>query len=315
MGAIIDFFRRGTLRRRAIWADVAARRGGRHILPKWYRPSDERIEVVVSGVSIVFDTYVVSTGNSSTTYTRCVGQAIAGKLPTFRVYKEGAFSTFGKFLGTMDLRLGGGDDAFDSTFMVKADDAAATREIWTASAKSKMRTQLPAARVESDGARIKLVEQGTYKNAARINSALDLVAELACRDLFGVAAMRAVGGPGYVEKRGGYPQVERSDPAPVLIEVRDIGGRLATVASLKKVGDWRPVTASIKEGALVDRNAFQQFAALAHAQVAKVGTATLVVESGQAPRVQWEGVEHDPERLIAGARMLGALEGIGQQRL
>jgi PII-like signaling protein len=178
-----------------------------------------------------------------------------------------------------------------------------------------MREELLMAKVESDGSRIKLVEVGKYKDAAKLNAALDLVAELASKDVYGVTALRAIAGPGFVHDKKSYPRVELSDPAPVIVEVRDIGGRLATVAMLKEASHWQPVVAEIQEGALVDRSSFRQFSALAHAQVAGVGNADLIVEATLPPRLQWRGVEHESQRLIAGARMLGALSGIGQQRL
>lgn len=311
---ILDFFRGGTLRRRAVWTKVANERGGEHIIPKWHKRGKERIEVVVQGVSIVLDTYEESNGNSSTSYTRCVASSTVGMLPNFRIYREGALSSFGKMLGTQDVTLGG-DTVFDETYMVKSNDEAGTRELWTESAKERMRHQLPKAKVESDGRRIKLVEVGKYKRPYKLNAALDLVSHLASTDVFGIAALRALGGPGLQRDESGYPKVELHAPAPVVVETREISGRLASVAMLKEAANWQPVVAIIEGGSLVDPKSFQQFSPLARAQVPNVGQATLVVEAGSAPRLHWRGVEHDTERLMAGARLLGALAGIGEQRL
>jgi hypothetical protein len=314
VGAIINFFRGGTLRRQAVWAKVAAERGGQHIIPKWHKRGKERIEAVVQGVSIVLDTYEVSDGNSTTSYTRCVASSIVGILPTFRIYREGTFSSFGKILGTQDVTLGGDPD-FDKTFMVKTKDAAVTRELWTESAKVRMRHQLPKAKVESNGQRIKLLEVGKYKESFKLNAALDLVSHLASTDVFGVASLKALGGPGLQCDESGYPRVELHAPTPVVVETREISGQLASVAMLKEEADWHPVVAIIEDGSLVDSNSMQQFSPLARAQVPKVGDATLVVEAGSAPRLHWQGVQHNSERLMAGARLLGALAGFGEQRL
>ena len=314
VGAIIDFFRRGTLRRQAVWTRVANERGGNHIIPKWYKFGKERIEVVVQGASIVVDIVEESTGNSTVSYTRCVAPSIVGTLPNFRIYRERKLSAIGKMLGAQDVTLGGDPD-FDKLYMVKTKDAAGTRELWTENAMVRMRHQLAYASVDSDGEEIHLVEVGKYKEAAKLNAALDLVSHLASTDVFGVAALRALAGPGLQCDRFGYPRVELQAPEPVVIETREISGRLASVAMLKEAADWQPVVAIIEGGSLVDAKSFQQFSPLARAQVANVGDATLVVEAGSAPSLQWSGVEHDTERLMAGAQLLGALAGIGEQRL
>ena len=314
MGAIIDFFRRGTLRRQAVWAKVAAERGGVHSIPKWWTSGKERIEVVVKGASVVLDTYEESNGNSSVSYSRCVASSIVGTLPTFRIYREGSLSSFGKMLGTQDVTLGG-DIQFDNHFMVKTDDAAGAREMWTHSSKVRMRHRFSKAKIESDGRRIKLVETGKYKDASKLNAALDLVSQLASTDVFGFKALSALGGSGLLRDKLGYPRLELLAPAPVVLETREGDGQLVSVATLKEVGEWRPIVAKIEGGRLADSKSFQQFSPLARAHVAAVGDATLIVEDGAAPRLHWPAVEHDAERLMAGARLLGSLAGIGEQRL
>ena len=70
---------------------------------------------------ITLDTYTVSTGKSSTTYTRMRAPFVNKDGLYFKIYREGLFSPIGKFLGMQDIEVG--DPSFDGNFIIKANDA------------------------------------------------------------------------------------------------------------------------------------------------------------------------------------------------
>jgi len=70
---------------------------------------------------ITLDTYTVSTGKSSTTYTRMRAPFVNKDGLYFKIYREGLFSPIGKFLGMQDIEIG--DPSFDDNFVIKGNDA------------------------------------------------------------------------------------------------------------------------------------------------------------------------------------------------
>lgn len=168
-----------TQERRRVWSQIAARRGGLFREPQWgvLKSTSEAIEVTVGHAIVRLDLYVVSTGKSSTTYTRARARYAVGAGPTFQVYEEGFFSSIGKALGTQDLEIG--DRGFDEIFMVKGDDLDALRSAWTPRARAFMRDTLRQTRAEADGYEVKLVVHGALTDPAVIDAMLELAGELA----------------------------------------------------------------------------------------------------------------------------------------
>jgi hypothetical protein len=77
--------------------------------------------------AILLDTHTVSTGKSSTTYTRARCQA-RSKLPfRFALFRENAFTRIGKMLGMQDLHAGVPD--IDRRFIVKSDNESMVRSL------------------------------------------------------------------------------------------------------------------------------------------------------------------------------------------
>lgn len=67
---------------------------------------------------VTLDTYTVSTGKSSVTYTRLRAPFINKKNLHFNIYREGIFSGLGRLLGMQDIIIGIED--FDNEFVVKS---------------------------------------------------------------------------------------------------------------------------------------------------------------------------------------------------
>jgi hypothetical protein len=69
---------------------------------------------------ITLDTYTVSTGKSSTTYTRMRAPFINKDGLYFKIYREGIFSAIGKLFKMQDITVG--DPFFDEQFVVKGNN-------------------------------------------------------------------------------------------------------------------------------------------------------------------------------------------------
>ena len=78
---------------------------------------------------ITLDTYTVSTGKSSSTYTRIRAPYINKDGFNFKIYKKGMFSNVGKTLGMQDVEIGYPD--FDEMFIIKGSDETKLIELFS----------------------------------------------------------------------------------------------------------------------------------------------------------------------------------------
>lgn len=297
---------RSLRRRRAIWSRFAAERGGVHRVPAgWFTRERERVELSLHGVWVVMDTYTKGSGNHQTSYTRWVASYVRRPGPRCKVYREGVFASIGKALGTQDVVLGA-SAAFDDTFMVKCDEPAVARRLWTTAAMEHMLRWFPRDTVDSDGVSIELVEIGVVDDPARMAAGFELIADLARRDFFGSDALRAVGGPGYSETAHG-PEAAIDAPTRVVLRAEPIGGQLVTVARLAADPGMSPVVLEVDgTGRPADAALASALPQAAQVYLRQVGAGTLIIEPG-ATRFSWREIQLDPERLRAGAQLLGAL--------
>ncbi len=98
-----------------IWSQLADDIGGRYEDGGWLGKDALRYR---SGEwELTLDTYTVSTGKSSTTYTRMRAPFVNRDGLYFKIYREGFFSSIGKFLGMQDIEIG--DPYFDGDFVIK----------------------------------------------------------------------------------------------------------------------------------------------------------------------------------------------------
>lgn len=78
----------------------------------------DRVEAHVDNWTVILDTYTVSNGKSSTTYTRMRAPFVNLDNFYFKIYREGLFSELGKMLGMEDIDIG--YDEFDEEFIIKS---------------------------------------------------------------------------------------------------------------------------------------------------------------------------------------------------
>jgi len=80
----------------------------------------DRVIAHIKEWTITLDTYTVSTGKSSTTYTRLRAPYVNKDGFCFKIYRAGIFSEVGKFLGMKDIEVGFPE--FDQAFVIKGNE-------------------------------------------------------------------------------------------------------------------------------------------------------------------------------------------------
>ncbi|KAB3526332.1 DUF3137 domain-containing protein [Alkaliphilus serpentinus] len=101
-----------------VWKQFADEIGGEFLEGSIFKPS--MVQVAFRGWNITLDTYTVSHGKSSTTYTRIRAPFVSTQGFHFKIYKKGLFSDLGKMLGMQDIITGNED--FDENYIIKGNN-------------------------------------------------------------------------------------------------------------------------------------------------------------------------------------------------
>lgn len=128
----------------------------------------------VEGVPVVFDTYTVSTGKSSTTYTRITAR------PTWlandiTLKREGLGASLGKLFMGADVDMG--DDRFDGRVVARGDETT-LRAVLDATTRRLVEAALDNGIVVEDG-QVRWVQSGLVRDTQRLEHATRQVVELA----------------------------------------------------------------------------------------------------------------------------------------
>ena len=109
-----------------IWRQLSHEMGGEFVEGSFTKSS--RVKVQIKEWVVTLDTFTVSTGNSSTTYTRMRAPYVNPDQFRFTIYRRSVFSNLGKLLGIQDVSIG--EAAFDEAFIIKANDEAKVRQLF-----------------------------------------------------------------------------------------------------------------------------------------------------------------------------------------
>ncbi|MBN2603676.1 MAG: DUF3137 domain-containing protein [Candidatus Thermoplasmatota archaeon] len=109
-----------------VWRELSEEINANFIEGSFFKGS--RVEYKHNNWTIYLDTYTVSTGKSSTTYTRMRLPFINQKKFLFKIYKKGVFSDIGKALGMQDIEIG--YDYFDNDYIIKGNDEILLRRLF-----------------------------------------------------------------------------------------------------------------------------------------------------------------------------------------
>ncbi|GFP76314.1 DUF3137 domain-containing protein [Clostridium fungisolvens] len=88
----------------------------------------DRVEAHVDNWTVVLDTYVVSTGKSSITYTRMRAPFVNLDNFYFKIYRSGVFSGLGKMFGMEDINVG--YPQFDEAFIIKGNNESKVKQLF-----------------------------------------------------------------------------------------------------------------------------------------------------------------------------------------
>jgi hypothetical protein len=109
-----------------IWQNLAERFGGEHVMDRKGKKL-KQVRFAVGGWTVVLDTTVESTGNSSQSYTRLRGLFMEKEPFMFRVYTKSIFSELGKALGMQDVVVG--HPQVDDRWIIKSDSEGRIRSL------------------------------------------------------------------------------------------------------------------------------------------------------------------------------------------
>ena len=101
-----------------VWTQLSAELGAQYVDGGFWKGS--KVQASHGPWTITLDTYTVSNGKSSTTYTRMRAPFADPQGFRFTLYRKGIFSDVGKWFGMQDLEIG--DQDFDRDFILKSND-------------------------------------------------------------------------------------------------------------------------------------------------------------------------------------------------
>ena len=106
-----------------VWRQLSQEIGAEFVEGGFWKGS--KVQAHVKPWTITLDTYTVSTGKSSVTYTRMRAPYINPEGFRFTIYRKNLFSDLGKFLGMQDIEVGYPE--FDEAFIIKGNDESKVR--------------------------------------------------------------------------------------------------------------------------------------------------------------------------------------------
>ena len=108
-----------------IWRQLCAEIGAQYVEGGFWK--GDKVQATHGAWTITLDTYTVSNGKTSTTYTRMRAPFVDPESFRFTVYRKGIFSDIGKRFGMQDMEIG--DEAFDRDFILKSNQESKLREL------------------------------------------------------------------------------------------------------------------------------------------------------------------------------------------
>ncbi len=131
-----------------IWSQIARDVGGAYVDGGFW---GKDVLVYRHGEwEILLDTYTVTTStgktSSSTTYTRMRAPFVNKDGLYFKIYREGVFSSIGKFFGMQDIQIG--DPFFDDQFVIKGNNPETIRLLLADAGIKELIQQQPSVHLE-----------------------------------------------------------------------------------------------------------------------------------------------------------------------
>jgi hypothetical protein len=106
----------------------------------------KKVQAHVGPWTITLDSYTVSDGHSSTTFTRMRAPYVNPEGFRFTIYRKSFFSDMGKLLGMQDIEVG--DPEFDEAFIIKGNDEGKVSRLFADAKIRQMIQAQPKIRLE-----------------------------------------------------------------------------------------------------------------------------------------------------------------------
>lgn len=172
--------------REEIWRQVSNELGGTYVEAGFFK--SDRVHARHGEWDVVLDTYTVSTGKVTIVYTRMRAPYVNPDGFRFTIYRKSAFSGLGRMFGMQDVEIG--DPAFDTAFIIKGNDEARLRSLFSNPRLKELIAAQPEIKlsVEDDdgwfGAKVPekvdiltFVVTGVIKDVDRLRGIYELFAE------------------------------------------------------------------------------------------------------------------------------------------
>ena len=108
-----------------VWRRLAEETGSSFVDGGFWRGS--KVVIRVKEWTITLDTFTVSTGKHSTTYTRLRAPYVNKDGFRFRIYRKSVFSGLGKLFGMQDIEVGYPE--FDEPFIIQGNNPAKVKQL------------------------------------------------------------------------------------------------------------------------------------------------------------------------------------------
>jgi len=135
-----------------------------------------RVEVKHNNWLIYLDTYTVSTGKSSTTYTRMRAPFIDKEAFNFTIYKKGIFSDIGKAFGMQDIEVG--YDVFDESYIIKGNNEELVKKLFSNYKIRSLIESQPRIRLEIKKSELYFLVVGVIKDIELLKGLFELFSEV-----------------------------------------------------------------------------------------------------------------------------------------
>ncbi|MDF2869262.1 MAG: hypothetical protein K0R05_837 [Anaerocolumna sp.] len=120
--------------RKEVWSELSRLIGADYIDEGFF--GKNKVMARVKEWTITLDTYTVSTGKATVTYTRMRAPYVNKDGIWFKIYKSGFFSELGKRLGMQDIETGFPE--FDTEYIIKGNHEDKVRELFSKTSIQKL---------------------------------------------------------------------------------------------------------------------------------------------------------------------------------
>lgn len=128
-----------------IWKLLCEQTGSEFVDGSFFSGSD-KVVARYKDWTITLDTFTVSDGKTSTTYTRLRAPYVNADGFRFSIYRSGIFSELGELIGFHDIEIG--DNDFDKAFILKSKDEKRVKELLEESKIRELISQQPRFHIE-----------------------------------------------------------------------------------------------------------------------------------------------------------------------